>query len=57
MSEILPALPFSAFPKSGLEIAHRLSILAWEIPMDRGAWRTTVLGVTRLRDNLATKQQ
>ena len=30
------------------------SILAWRIPMDRGAWRATVCGVskswTRLRD-------
>ena len=29
-------------------------LLAWRIPMDRGAWRATVLGVaknwTRLRD-------
>ena len=26
-------------------------------PMDRGAWRTIVLGVTRVGYNLATKQQ
>ena len=24
------------------------SILAWKVPMDRGAWRTTVHGVTEL---------
>ena len=23
------------------------SILAWEMPMDRGAWQATVLGVTK----------
>ena len=23
------------------------SILTWRIPMDRGAWQTTVLGVTK----------
>ena len=28
-----------------------------ENPMDRGAWRTTVVGVTRVRHALATKQQ
>ena len=33
------------------------SILAWRIPMDRGAWRATVHGVTKESYNLATKQQ
>ena len=28
-----------------------------ENPMDRGAWQATVVGVTRVRRNLATKQQ
>ena len=28
-----------------------------ENPIDRGAWQTTVLGVARLRHDLATKQQ
>ena len=28
-----------------------------ENPMDRGAWRATVHGVARVRQNLATKQQ
>ena len=36
------------------EMAIYSSILAWRIPMDRGAWWATVLGVakswTRLRD-------
>ena len=27
------------------EMATRSSILAWRIPMDRGAWRATVHGV------------
>ena len=26
-------------------------------PMDRGAWWATVLGVTRVREDLVTKQQ
>ena len=29
------------------EMATHSSILAWRIPMDRGAWRTTVHGVTK----------
>ena len=28
-----------------------------ENPMDRGAWRATVHGVTRVKHNLVTKQQ
>ena len=35
-------------------MATHSTILAWRIPMDRGAWRATVYGVaksqTRLRD-------
>ena len=31
------------------------SILAWRIPMDRGAWWATVLGVVRVRHDLVTK--
>ena len=27
------------------ETANHSSILAWEIPMDRGAWRATVHGI------------
>ena len=30
------------------EMATHSSILAWRIPMDRGAWQATVLGVTEL---------
>ena len=28
----------------GKEMATHSNILAWRIPMDRGAWRATVLG-------------
>ena len=31
------------------DIATHSSILAWRIPMDRGAWRATVPGVTKSR--------
>ena len=30
-------------------MATHSSILAWRIPMDRGAWRATVHGVTKSR--------
>ena len=30
------------------EMATHSSILAWKIPMDRGAWRATVHGVASL---------
>ena len=37
--------------EDGLEegIATHSSILAWRIPMDRGAWRSTIHGVTKSR--------
>ena len=31
-------------------MAIHFSVLAWRIPMDRGAWRTTVHGVTKELD-------
>ena len=37
------------------EMATHSSIFAWRIPMDRGAWRATVHGVTRVGRDLATK--
>ena len=39
-------------------IATHSSILAWRIPMDRGAWRATVHGVTELdmTERLSTAQ-
>ena len=36
-------------------MATHFSILAWRIPMDRGAWQATVPGVTRLGHDLETK--
>ena len=38
------------------EMATHSSILAWGNPMDRGAWRATVHGVTRVGHNSATEQ-
>ena len=32
-------------------MATHSSILAWRIPMDRGAWRATVQGVARIGHN------
>ena len=29
------------------DMASHSSVLAWRIPMDRGAWRATVRGVTK----------
>ena len=37
------------------EMATHSSILAWEIPMNRGAWRAMVHGVTRVGHDLVTK--
>ena len=37
------------------EMAIHSSILAWKIPMDRGAWQATVRGVARVGHDLATK--
>ena len=37
------------------EMATHSSILAWRIPMDRGAWQTTVHGVVRVWHDLTTK--
>ena len=34
-------------------MAIHSSILAWRIPMDRGAWRATVLGVAKSRTQLS----
>ena len=38
------------------EMATHSSILAWRIPMDRGAWRATK-GLQRVGQDLVTKQQ
>ena len=33
-------------------VATHSSILAWRIPMDRGAWRATVRGITKSQAQL-----
>ena len=40
-------------PEKGM--ATHSSILAWRIPMDRGAWWAAVHGVARVGHNIATK--
>ena len=35
------------------EMATHSNILAWENPMDRGAWRATVQGVTKSQTQLS----
>ena len=48
-------MPETWVPSLGLEdpleqgMATHSSILAWRIPMDRGAWRSTVHRVTKSR--------
>ena len=46
-----------SIPKSGRapgeEMATRSTILAWRIPMDRGAWWATVHGVTKSQAKLS----
>ena len=39
------------------EMATHFNVLAWRIPMDRGAWQATVHGVTRVRHDLVSKPQ
>ena len=57
MVKNLPAMRETWVPSLGWEgpleeeMAAHFSILAWRIPMDRGAWRATVLGVTELDMN------
>ena len=36
-------------------MATHASILAWRIPMDRGAWRATVHGVAKSQTQLSDK--
>ena len=51
----LPAMQDTRFQSLGWEdpleegMATHSSILAWRIPMDRGAWWATVLGVAKSR--------
>ena len=37
------------------EMTTHSSILAWRIPVDRGAWQAVVYGVTKVRHDWATK--
>ena len=39
------------------KMATHSSILAWEIPMDGGAWWATLHGAARAGHDLVTKQQ
>ena len=39
------------------EMATHSSILAWRIPMDRGAWWATVHGITKSQIRLGTYTQ
>jgi len=39
------------------EMATHSSILAWRIPMDRGAWWATVHGITKSQTRLGTYTQ
>ena len=41
-------------PEEGTEFSDFSSFLAWRIPMDRGAWRCTVHGVTKSQTGLST---
>ena len=38
-------------------MATHSSILAWRIPMDREAWRTTVHGIAKSRSSLSDQAQ
>ena len=38
-------------------MATHFNILAWKIPMDRGAWQTTVHGVAKSQTRLSTHAQ
>ena len=53
MVKIMPAMQETRVRSLGQEdalekeMAAHSSILAWDKPMDRGAWRATVCGVTK----------
>ena len=47
------SLGWDSLEKEGMAIHP--DILAWRIPMDRGAWQVPVHGVARVRHDLATK--
>ena len=39
---------------TNIPVPHHSSVLAWKIPMDRGAWQVTVDGVTKSWNDWAT---
>ena len=47
----VPSLGWEDPPEEGM-VTHS-SILAWRIPMDRGAWRAIVHGITKSRTRLS----
>ena len=47
----LPSLSWEDALEEGM--ATQSSILAWRIPMDRGAWWAAVLGITKGRTRLS----
>ena len=55
MAKNLPAMRETGVQSLGWEdplekgVETHSSILAWRIPMDRGAWQATVLGVAKSR--------
>ena len=52
----VPSLPgWGRCPGGGN--GNHSSILAWKIPMDRGAWQATVHGVTRVGQDLLSKSK
>ena len=59
MVKNLPALRETWVPSQGSEdpleegMATHSSILAWRIPMDRGAWWATVCGVAKSQTRLS----
>ena len=59
MIKNLPAMREAWVQSLGWEVpleegmATHSSILAWRIPMDRGAWRAAVCGVTKSRTQLS----
>ena len=59
MVKNLPAKQETQVPSQGWEdplekeMATHSSILAWGIPMDRGAWQDTVHGITKSQTRLS----
>ena len=59
MVKNLPAMREASVQSLGWEIplekgmATNSNILAWRIPMDRGAWRATVQGVSKSQTGLS----